>query len=69
MAVYEYVTSNPKQNENILTIEFTFPISITKDNAIEQIDQLMTEANGNPDFTFTSHEPKFFEKSMETEEE
>jgi hypothetical protein len=29
----------------------------------------MTEANGNPDFTFTSHEPKFFEKSMETEEE
>ena len=69
MAVYEYVTSNPKQDENILTIEFTFPISITKDNAIEEIDQLITEADGNYDFTFTGHEPKFFEKSMETEEE
>jgi len=69
MAVYEYVTSNPKQDENILTIEFTFPISITKDRAIREIDKLTAKVDNNSYFSFTSHEPKFFEKSMETEEE
>ena len=69
MAVYEYVTSNPKLNCNELTVEFQFPIHITKDEAVEQIDKLVSLADNDEDLIFESHSSKFFEKSMDAEEE
>ena len=69
MAIYEYTTSNPKLNCNELTVEFSFPVSTTKDEAVEQIDELVSLADNNEDLIFKSHSPKFFEKSMDAEEE
>ena len=69
MAIYEYTTSNPKLNSNVLTMEFSFPVTTTKDKAVEQIDELVSLADDNETFTFQLHEPKFYEKSMYAEEE
>tara|TARA_R100000781_G_scaffold113581_2_gene82354 strand:+ start:51 stop:260 length:210 start_codon:yes stop_codon:yes gene_type:complete len=69
MGIYEYTTSNPKLNSNELTVEFLFPVSTTKDEAVEQIDKLVSLADNSETFTFELHEPKFYEKSMYAEEE
>ena len=69
MAIYEYTTSNPKLNYNELTVEFSFPVSTTKDEAVEQIDKLVSLADSNQKYTFEFYMAKFFEKSMDAEEE
>ena len=64
MAIYEYTTSNPKLNCNELTVEFSFPVSTTKDEAVEQIDKLVSLADSNQKYTFEFYMAKFFEKSI-----
>lgn len=65
-----YEIENPtNDNVNYLTVDFAFRNSVKKHTAIEQIDKLVSLADGNPDIAFINHKPTYWEKSKWAVEE
>tara|TARA_R100001463_G_scaffold87392_1_gene142058 strand:+ start:288 stop:506 length:219 start_codon:yes stop_codon:yes gene_type:complete len=52
---YKYVDSNTKKNENILSVDFTFDGDVSMDDAIAQIDAMISQVDNDGDIEFDSH--------------
>lgn len=61
--VYEYVDDNMKRDENILTVDFFFSSNVSKEQAIDYIDELVTLADNDGYENFVAHAPSIFTKS------
>ena len=61
--VYEYVDDNMKRDENILTVDFFFPSNVSKEEAIEQLDKLVSLADDKKGYYWYAHAPSIFTKS------
>lgn len=57
---YKYVDSNAKRDENILSVDFTFNGDVTMDDAIAQIDMMVSNVDNDGDIEFKSYKPSMF---------
>ena len=57
---YKYVYSNARRNENVLSVDFTFNGDVTMDDAIAQIDMMVSNVDNDGDIEFKSHKPSMF---------
>jgi len=57
---YKYVDSNARRNENILSIDFTFNGDVTMEDAIAQIDMMVSNVDNDGDIEFKSYQPRMF---------
>ncbi len=58
--VYQMVDTNYKVKDNCLTVDFYFNNDIDILEATEQIDELVSLADDDESFTFTSHRPAIY---------
>ena len=57
---YKYVDSNTKINENILSVDFHFDGDVTMEDAIAQIDAMVSKIDNDGDIEFNSHNMRMF---------
>jgi len=57
---YKYVDSNTKINENILSVDFHFDGDVTMEDAIAQIDAIVSNIDNDGDIEFNSHNMRMF---------
>ena len=57
---YKYVDSNTKKNENILSVDFHFDGNVTMNEAIAQINTMVSQVDNNGDIEFNSHNMRMF---------
>ncbi len=57
---YKYVDSNTKRNENILSVDFHFKGDVTMEDAIEQIDLMVSRTDNDGDVEFNTHGYRMF---------
>jgi len=57
---YKYVDSNTKKNENILSVDFYFDGDVTMEDAIAQIDAMVSQVDNDGDIEFNSHDNRMF---------
>jgi hypothetical protein len=57
---YKYVDSNTKKNENILSVDFHFDGNVTMEDAIAQIDTMVSQVDNDGDIEFNSHNMRMF---------
>lgn len=67
--VYEYIDQNMKQDENILTVDFYFDSDVSKENAIDEVDKIVSLADNKHEYKLTSHAPRIYTKSPHNEED
>ena len=60
---YKYVDSNTKKNENILSVDFTFDGDVSMDDAIAQIDAMISQVDNDGDIEFDSHSFRMYSVS------
>jgi len=60
---YKYVDSNTKKNENILSVDFTFDGDISMEDAIAQIDAMISQVDNDGDIEFDSHSFRMYSVS------
>ena len=51
---YKYVDTNARRNENILSVDFTFNGDVTMEDAVAQIDMMVSNIDNNGDIEFNS---------------
>ena len=61
--VYTYIDENTKHDINILTVSFTYSSDTSADDAIAQIDHMVSLANSDPSITFEAHEYDMYSMS------
>lgn len=57
---YKYVDNNARRDENILSVDFTFNGDVTMDDAIAQIDMMVSNVDNDGDIEFKSYKPSMF---------
>ncbi len=57
---YKYVDSNTKNDENILSVDFHFDSNVTMEDAIAQIDTMVSQVDNDGDIEFNSHNMRMF---------
>jgi hypothetical protein len=57
---YKYVDSNTKIDENILSVDFHFDGDVTMEDAIAQIDAMVSQIDNDGDIEFNSHTMRMF---------
>jgi len=57
---YKYVDSNTKKNENILSVDFHFDGNVTMNEAIAQINTMVSQVDNDGDIEFNSHNMRMF---------
>jgi len=57
---YKYVDSNARRDENVLSVDFTFNGDVTMDDAIAQIDMMVSNVDNDGDIEFKSYKPSMF---------
>lgn len=67
--IYEYTDKNMKRDENILTVDFYFDSDVSKEDAVDEVDKIvsLTEIN-NSEFKLTAHAPRMYTVSPFGEE-
>ena len=57
---YKYVDSNARRDENILSVDFTFNGDVTMEDAIAQIDMMVSNVDNDGDIELKSYKPSMF---------
>ena len=57
---YKYVDTNARRNENILSVDFTFNGDVTMEDAVAQIDMMVSNIDNNGDIEFNSYKPSMY---------
>ncbi len=57
---YKYVDTNAKRNENILSVDFTFNGDVTMEDAVAQIDMMVSNIDNDGDIEFNSYKPSMY---------
>ena len=66
--IYEYVDKNMKRDENILTVDFYFDSDVSKEDAVNEVDKIVSLADNNAEFKLTAHSPRMYTVSPFGEE-
>ena len=57
---YKYVDSNARRDENILSVDFTFNGDVTMEDAVAQIDMMVSNIDNDGDIEFNSYKPSMY---------
>ena len=60
--IYEYTDENLKKDENCLTVDFYFTSDMSKDKAVQIVDNMVSNSDGI-NTKLVSHRPAIFVKS------
>ena len=60
--IYEYTDENLKKDENCLTVDFYFTSDVSKDRAVQIVDNMVSDNDGMYN-KLVSHRPAIFVKS------
>ena len=64
--VYEFIDYGNRKDENCLVVDFNFTNEVSKKEAIEMVDKMVSMLDDSTDATakeFVSHKPTLFAKS------
>ena len=61
--IYEFVDKNTKDYHEVLSVDFSFPLGTKLEDAVKQIDMLVSLADNNDEMEFFEHRPTIFCKS------
>ena len=64
--VYEFIDYGNRKDENCLVVDFNFTNEVSKEEAIEMVDKMVSMLDDSTDATakeFVSHKPTMFAKS------
>ena len=64
--IYEFIDGSSKEDVNTLIVDFSFTADVTKEEAIEMVDKMVSMLDDSTDATakeFVSHKPTLFAKS------
>ena len=64
--VYEFIDYGNRKDENCLVVDFNFTNEVSKEEAIEMVDKMVSMLDDSTDATakeFVSHKPTLFAKS------
>jgi len=67
--IYVYVDENMKRDENILTVDFYFDSDVSVDEAVAEVDKIVSLADNNAEFKLTAHRPSIYAVSPFVEKE
>ena len=65
--IYEFIDGSSKQDVNTLVVDFSFTADVTKEEAIEMVDKMVSMLDDSTDATakeFVSHKPTLFAVSQ-----
>lgn len=65
--IYVFVDKNSKSYDNELSVNFTFPSDVKPEDAVKQIDELVSLADNRDDIEFTEHRAIIYSLSPLTE--
>jgi len=66
--VYKYIDKNMKRDENILTVDFYFDSDVSVEDAVDEVDKIVSLADNNAEFKLTAHSPTMYTVSPFGEE-
>lgn len=58
--IYVYVDENMKRDENILTVDFCFDSDVTVEDAVAEVDNIVSLADNNDEFVLRAHRPSIY---------
>ena len=65
--IYEFIDGSSKEDVNTLIVDFSFTADVTKEEAIEMVDKMVSMLDDSTDATakeFVSHKPTLFAVSQ-----
>jgi hypothetical protein len=62
--VYVFENHDHRQQDNVLTVDFHFSYDTDVDEAVAQIDAMVSQIDNDGDIEFTEHRPSIYCKSM-----
>jgi hypothetical protein len=68
MSVYEFFDENTKSYDNILSVDFSFPSNVKLEDAVKQIDALVSLADNRDDIEFSEHSASIYAKTTLSDE-
>lgn len=68
MSLYEFFDENTKSYHNILSVDFSFPSNVKAEDAIKQIDALVSLADNRDDIEFSEHSAFLYAKTTLSDE-
>jgi cell fate regulator YaaT (PSP1 superfamily) len=68
MSVYEFFDENTKSYDNILSVDFNFPSNVKLEDAVKQIDALVSLADNRDDIEFSEHSASIYAKTTLSDE-
>ena len=68
MSIYEFFDENTKSYDNILSVDFSFPSNVKLEDAVKQIDALVSLADNRDDIEFSEHSASIYAKTTLTDE-
>jgi|TARA_R100001463_G_scaffold103544_6_gene157943 cell fate regulator YaaT (PSP1 superfamily) len=66
--VYEFFDENTKSYDNILSVDFSFPSNVKVEDAVKQIDALVSLADNRDDIEFSEHSASIYAKTTLSDE-
>tara|TARA_R100001510_G_C7550940_1_gene134778 strand:- start:16 stop:234 length:219 start_codon:yes stop_codon:yes gene_type:complete len=68
MSIYEFFDENSKSYDNILSVDFSFPSNVKLEDAVKQIDALVSLADNRDDIEFSEHSASVYAKTTLSDE-
>ena len=68
MSIYEFFDENTKSYDNILSVDFSFPSNVKLEDAVKQIDALVSLADNRDDIEFSEHSATIYAKTTLSDE-
>jgi len=68
MSIYEFFDENTKSYDNILSVDFSFPSNVKLEDAVKQIDALVSLADNRDDIEFSEHNATIYAKTTLSDE-
>ena len=62
--VYVFENTDYRQQDNVLTVDFHFSYDTDVDDAVKQVDAMVSLIPNDGDIEFTAHRPSIYCKSM-----
>lgn len=66
--VYKYIDKNMKRDENILTVDFYFDSDVSVEDAVDEVDKIVSLVDNKDEYKLTAHSPTMYTLSPFGEE-
>lgn len=58
--IYVFVDKNMRKDENILTVDFFFNSDVTVDDAVKEVDNIISLLDDKDDYELRAHRPTIY---------